>query len=387
MKLLALLTLSLGLALGQAPVGPIVPAGSGGGATLPTTATFIQGDNAGGGSGSNLLQDPATGQIVAASTSVNGGAPTPPTAATSYTIDLATGDTFRMATLTGNTTAAFSHAQHGQRPKVIWTQAAAGGPYTVTYTGISAPQVSLVASQVTTHTFYVNDLGNIGPEPGFTDSATAFDFGPENALPTANCTTGVDGFAFDSVTHAANVCNNGGPWGVILNTQSYFGILASTSADVTINAGATETQVVGFTLPANKAVAGVTFNFRASALCTTTTGTTNSTWRVKVNTASLGANIPVSAAFTAAVSQNTKWVFFDGDFSVRNAGSSGTIQGSGRANADSALLAAVQAMSSVTGTASFDGTVNNVVELTWTPGTNTSCVFKTAQISQGSRIN
>lgn len=369
---------------------PVNPSSGGGGSSLPSTPNLIKGDGAGGGSASNLSQDATTGQIVAATVSINGAAPAPVTAATSYTIDLATGNVFRMATLIGNTTVLFSHGQHGQEFSIDWPQAAAGGPYTVTYTGITAPQVSLVASQVTTHRFKVNDLGNIVSQPGGgTDSAGGYIVLPiSTAFPAANCASGASVIGTDSTSNTVKLCNNGGSAQDVLNGGSLFGLLSSITSATSAIVNS-ETQVVGVTIAANKIVAGTVIQFEAAALCTDTTSPGNSVWKLHIGTASItGGVVPVNVSFAPVINQTSKWTRFIGSLTFRSIGASGSVFGEGQTLADPAYSITAGAQSSITAAVTVDTTVNEVIEVTFVSGAaSSSCTFQVAWLSTPNRIN
>lgn len=147
-------------------------------------------------------------------------------------------------------------------------------------------------------------------------------------------------------------------------------LAASITSAVSIANSATETQLIGLTIPANTLVAGSTLFFAATGIAGTTLIAPTMTWRVRIGASSLSGNIAASWAPTPGTSLSNKGWRIDGEITVRTAGGSGTCIANGLLSDElSSTLTDAVKLSDQTSAVALDTTASRVLEITMQFGT------------------
>lgn len=165
--------------------------------------------------------------------------------------------------------------------------------------------------------------------------------------------------------------------------QESGGVASIVAASAGINT--TETQIVGFTIPANLLTAGSTFRLTAQGICTSTVANA-ATFRCRIGTSSLSGNIACAIAPVGTTTATSAPFMVDMLVTVRTTGAGGTVIGNGvvLANSASGALQAFtgfQTLAATTATVAVDTTANKIIELTFvSAATTTTLTFHNAAI-------
>jgi hypothetical protein len=181
--------------------------------------------------------------------------------------------------------------------------------------------------------------------------------------------TGVTGAMYYNTTMNRFRCYESGAW------KNCVGALAAVRTTNSSAIGATETQVLAYTIPANSSVAGDTY--RITAYCTRAgASATAPTIRIRSGSTTLTGNI--AATLTGFGSTTAQARMYTALVTIRTTGASGTVGGGLTED-----INAQQTSLSSTSTVAVDTTSDKLIELTFTSGTATnSYIFTYATIEK-----
>jgi len=175
---------------------------------------------------------------------------------------------------------------------------------------------------------------------------------------------------------------SGGSWSVETNIKGLTGNtgpagttgVASKTSQVSITNSNAETQLIGYTIPADTLVAGSTYRIDVygTLSCVSANPATTATFRVRIGTTTLTGNIATSLAPTLAnsVAMSTKPFHITAILTVRTDGNGGTCIAQAFITGEYATAVA-QAVkgTATTATQAVDTTANKIIEMTFQYGT------------------
>jgi len=188
------------------------------------------------------------------------------------------------------------------------------------------------------------------------------------------------GAGLDTTPGVAGVAGAGNvPTGALHAHRSPGCVAAIAAASASITTA--EVQVVGYTVPLGTLTAGSTFRITGSGGVTSTVGNVI-TIRIRIGTATLTGNIPISIGPTATATAAGDGFTLDALVTVRTIGATGTIAGQMTGLGKAAQPWTVANSVGVTGTTVVvNTTVANILELTCvTAATTTAVIWHTAAI-------
>lgn len=181
-----------------------------------------------------------------------------------------------------------------------------------------------------------------------------------------------------AVAHALGVTWDHGP-----TINDFLAPSAASIAAASAGINSTETQVVSLVIPAGMMVAGSTYRITASGVCTST-GANVGHFRARLGTTTLTGNIAVDVSPTAAASGTAIPFLIDMLVTVRTAGATGTLIGSGSLenNGVTGVSATTPVVAQTTATVAVDTTAAKLIELTFqAAAATTTCTFHNAEIA------
>jgi hypothetical protein len=309
------------------------------------------------------------------------------------TIDLSTGSLFKFPAMTANVTSVtFVNASPGEFFEVVWTQAASGGPYTVTYgSGVTTCPNSQTASTNSFELFMVWPDASIHQINCTSDDSVGKLVMSNGSFPTADAVSGQAVIAPNSSdSNKVWMAVNGGTPGRIMYAGSMLGnLVTATSGSGSISNTQTIYTGAQYTLPANAAVAGMNITGTFSGTCTTSTSPGSGTYRLYIGTTGTTSDTEVARFVVAdSPSVSSKNFLLSLEGTIQTIGSSGTAQFTGVVQADTSLSLTGGAFNSDTGTvSSLNTTVNEILSVSYVSGASTSnCTFLQGKFSTGSRL-
>lgn len=187
-----------------------------------------------------------------------------------------------------------------------------------------------------------------------------------------NTATGITDAGTVTAVNLKNVDNN-------LGATLIPGIQVSRSS-ATAAIGAAETQVIGFTAPANSLRAGTTLRFKAGGLFTNVAAS-SSIFRIRIGTVTLAGTVPATlTSANGATARANVPISVDALVTIYTAGAGGTTLGF----VQIVIANVIQPIITLTTTAAVavNTTVANIVEFTFNSGlAATTCTFTNATIS------
>jgi hypothetical protein len=152
-----------------------------------------------------------------------------------------------------------------------------------------------------------------------------------------------------------------------------------------VNIANTETQVIGYTVPANTLRVGSVFRIKAMGLFTNTTTGTTAVWRVRFGTTTLTGNIPAGVSTATGIIARTNIPFMvEAMVTVLTTGASGTAFGALFPEIGASGASVVVPLTApITASVVVDSTANKIIELTFiSGGASTAANFLAATIVQ-----
>lgn len=152
-----------------------------------------------------------------------------------------------------------------------------------------------------------------------------------------------------------------------------------------VNIGNTETQVIGYTIPANTLRVGSVFRIKAMGLFTNTTTGTTAVWRIRMGTTTLTGNIPAGVSTATGIVARTSIPFIvEAMVTVLTTGASGTAFGALFPEIGASGASVVIPLTApITASVVVDSTAAKIIELTFiSGGATTTANFLAASIVQ-----
>lgn len=201
---------------------------------------------------------------------------------------------------------------------------------------------------------------------------------------TSGATTGtITRAAEDATLHPAAAHAVGATWDHGPTINDFLAPSAASIAAASAGINSTETQVVSLAIPAGVMVAGTTYRITASGVCTST-GADVGHFRARLGSATLTGNIAVDVSPTASGSGTAIPFWVDILVTVRTAGATGTLIGSGGLdnNGVTGVSAATTVVAQSVATVAVDTTAAKLIELTFqAAAATTTCTFHNAAIA------